>query len=144
MKTCLYCLGEISDAATKCRHCGEWVHNVETEGPGGLVDKSETNPAIRRAEHNVENVRFLWKACLLLCFGASLVFLVKGDHETDTTIWLILAFSGAVLSIGILVATLLSSISHVVELLVLILKNQLHRENHFASRLRKLQQSLHE
>ena len=25
MKKCQYCLGEIEDAARKCKHCGEWV-----------------------------------------------------------------------------------------------------------------------
>jgi hypothetical protein len=141
MAMCSYCLGEVADTATKCKHCGEWLHNNGDRTDDLLRDLSSTNPAVRQAERNVEATRLMSKTALFVCVAA-LVFLFVGGGEVDLMTTRVILVAAAV--VGMVAGALLSSTSHIVELLVIIHRNQLRRENHLGQKLQKLQQALHE
>lgn len=144
MRTCLYCLSEVHETAIKCKYCGEWLHHVEMGASEAFRDLSAKNPAIRQAEKNVESLRFVWKASLLVCIAGAVGLFLMSGAGSDLTARATVFVCGAVVFLGIAAGALLSSVSHIVELLVIILKNQLYRENHLGEKLRKLQQTLHE
>jgi siroheme synthase (precorrin-2 oxidase/ferrochelatase) len=73
---------------------------------------------------------------------AALVFLFVGGGEVDLMTTRVILVAAAV--VGMVAGALLSSTSHIVELLVIIHRNQLRRENHLGQKLQKLQQALHE
>jgi hypothetical protein len=106
-----------------------------------LRDLSSTNPAVRQAEKNIEATRLMSKAALFVCV-AVLVFLSVRGGEGDVLTTRVILVAAAV--VGMVAGALLSSTSHIVELLVIILRNQLRRENHLGQKLQKLQQALHE
>lgn len=144
MNTCLYCLGEVPDAAVKCRHCGEWLHDGEVRGGNGLRNHSERNPSIHAAEQNAENIRFVWKGGMLVCVAALVMLLYHWDSAGERMGWFAVVVCSAIIFLGVLNSALLSAVSHIVQLLAVILRNQLHRENQLASKVRRLEQSLHE
>ena len=142
MKTCSYCLSEVSDIATKCKYCGEWLHNNDGEVNEILKTLSSSNPAIRSAEKNVENVRFAWRFCFVVCvIVAAALFPLKTDDLRD---WHSVLPCAVFILLGLIASALLSSVSHILELLMVVVRNQVHRENHLTYKVQKMQQALHE
>lgn len=143
-KTCLYCLSEVEEAALKCRYCGEWLHENGENGRKFLRDFSVTSPVIRRAERNAENVRFIWKAMLVICVaGLAPLISMSGDgHNMNQVVTI--ALGGALALMGILGIALLSSVSHIVELLAAILKNQVDMRNRSNGKPHVVEEMMHE
>jgi hypothetical protein len=142
MRTCTYCLSEVPDIATKCKYCGEWLHNNDGEVNDILKTLSSTNPTIRSAEKNVENVRFVWKFCLGVCIvAAAALFPLRTEELVD---WRAVLPCVAFILLGLVTGAFLSSVSHILELLMVVVRNQVHRENHLTYKVQKMQQALHE
>lgn len=142
--TCLYCLSEVEETALKCRYCGEWLHTDGDDGRKFLKDFSVTSPVIKRAERNAENIRFVWKAILVLCVAgfAPLISMAASGHESTQIVTI--ALGGALALIGILGIALLSSVSHIVELLAAILRNQVDMRNRSNGKPHVVEEMVHE
>ena len=143
-KPCLYCLSEVEETALKCRYCGEWLHPNRDDGGKFLRDFSVTSPVIKRAERSAENIRFVWKAVLVMCVAgfAPLISMAASGHESAQIVTI--ALGGAVALIGILGIAVLSSVSHMVELLAAILRNQVEMRNHANVKPHAVEEMVHE
>lgn len=144
MKTCLYCLSEVQESAVKCRFCGEWLHGNGTNGHKILSDLSVTSPVIRHAERNAENVRFIWKATLVICVAGLVPLISMLDNGHELILIVSIAVGCALVLLGILAIALLSSVSEIVEMLTVILRNQVDSQNRHNGKPHTLEQVLHE